>query len=125
MRLAKRIAFWLLVAAIVAFSLLPFLYAVVTSLRAGSELFTIAYWPSRPTLWFYAAVFTQQPFKPQHSELGHRRRSSGCAVPRARHGDGGLRFRSHRLPRAERAACGDPCGIDVPAGCTCFPACSS
>lgn len=62
MRLAKRIAFWLLVAAIAAFSLLPFLYAVVTSLRAGSELFTVAYWPSRPTLSNYAAVFTQQPF---------------------------------------------------------------
>jgi trehalose/maltose transport system permease protein len=62
MRLAKRIGFWLLVAAIAAFSLLPFLYAVVTSLRAGSELFTIAYWPARPTLSNYAAVFTQQPF---------------------------------------------------------------
>ncbi len=62
MRMAKQIGFWLLVAAIAAFSLLPFLYAVVTSLRPGSDLFTVAYWPDRPTLSNYAAVFTGQPF---------------------------------------------------------------
>ena len=62
MRLVKCIGFWLLVAAIAAFSLLPFLYAVVTSLRPGSDLFTVAYWPDRLTLANYAAVFTQQPF---------------------------------------------------------------
>ena len=62
MRVAKQIGFWLLVAAIAAFSLLPFLYAVVTSLRPGSDLFTVAYWPDRPTLSNYAAVFTGQPF---------------------------------------------------------------
>lgn len=62
MKLAKHVGFWLLVAAIAAFSLLPFLYAVVTSLRPGADLFTVAYWPDRPTLANYAAVFTGQPF---------------------------------------------------------------
>lgn len=62
MRAVRAIGFWLLVAAIAAFSLLPFLYAVVTSLRPGSELFTVAYWPWHPTLANYAAVFREQPF---------------------------------------------------------------
>ena len=61
-RIAGRIGFWLLVAAIAAFSLGPFLYAVVTSLRPGADLFTVAYWPGRPTLANYAAVFSEQPF---------------------------------------------------------------
>ncbi len=62
MRAARCIGFWLLVAAIAAFSLLPLLYALVTSLRPGSELFTVAYWPAPATLANYAAVFTGQPF---------------------------------------------------------------
>lgn len=62
MMAAKGIAFWLLVAAIAAFSLLPLYYALVTSLRPGSELFTVAYWPAPVTLANYAAVFTKQPF---------------------------------------------------------------
>lgn len=62
MRTMRAIAFWLLVAAIAAFSLLPFLYALVTSLRPGSELFTIAYWPEHLTFANYAAVFREQPF---------------------------------------------------------------
>jgi trehalose/maltose transport system permease protein len=62
MRAAGRVGFWLLVAAIAAFSLLPLLYALVTSLRPGSELFTVAYWPAQATLANYAAVFAGQPF---------------------------------------------------------------
>jgi trehalose/maltose transport system permease protein len=62
MRVARGVGFWLLVAAIAAFSLLPLLYALVTSLRPGSELFTVAYWPAQATLANYAAVFAGQPF---------------------------------------------------------------
>lgn len=62
MKTARGIGFWLLVVAIAAFSLLPFLYAVMTSLRPGAELFTVAYWPDRPTLANYIAVFSEQPF---------------------------------------------------------------
>lgn len=62
MKSLRTIGFWMLVAVIAAFSLLPFLYALITSLRAGSELFTVAYWPERPTLANYVAVFSEQPF---------------------------------------------------------------
>ena len=37
MRAAKSIGFWLLVAAIAAFSLLPLLYALVTSRNCGTS----------------------------------------------------------------------------------------
>ncbi len=57
-----KAAFALLVAAIVAFSLFPFYYAVVTSLRPGGDLFRVAYWPSPLDASSYAAVFKGQPF---------------------------------------------------------------
>ncbi len=61
-RLLPRIGFWLLVAAIAAWALFPFYYAVVSSLRSGSELFTVAYWPERLDLSNYVGVFERQPF---------------------------------------------------------------
>ncbi len=62
MRMLQRSGFWLLVAVIALFSLFPFYYAVISSLRSGSELFTVAYWPTRPSLTNYVAVFQRQPF---------------------------------------------------------------
>ncbi|HVL70639.1 MAG TPA: carbohydrate ABC transporter permease [Beijerinckiaceae bacterium] len=61
-RLLPRIGFWLLVAAIAGWALFPFYYAVVSSLRSGSELFTVAYWPERLDLSNYVGVFERQPF---------------------------------------------------------------
>ena len=61
-RLLPRIGFWLLVAAIAGWALFPFYYAVVSSLRTGSELFTVAYWPERLDLSNYVGVFERQPF---------------------------------------------------------------
>jgi trehalose/maltose transport system permease protein len=60
--IAGRFGFWLLVAAVALFSLFPFYYAIVTSFRSGTDLFTVAYWPSGFDLSNYAAVFERQPF---------------------------------------------------------------
>ncbi|WP_026379475.1 carbohydrate ABC transporter permease [Afifella pfennigii] len=57
-----RIGFWLLIAAITVFALFPFYYAVISSFRAGSDLFTVAYWPEAFDPSNYAAVFQRQPF---------------------------------------------------------------
>lgn len=59
---AARIGFWLLVALMVAWSVFPFYYAIVTSLKPGSELFRVDYWV-RDWHWdHYAAVFREQAF---------------------------------------------------------------
>ena len=62
MRILRRIGFWLLVLAIALFALFPFYYAVLSSFRSGTELFSVAYWPSRFDLGNYFAVFQRQPF---------------------------------------------------------------
>ncbi|KAB0265707.1 carbohydrate ABC transporter permease [Microvirga brassicacearum] len=62
MKLLSRIGFWLLVLVIALFALFPFYYAVLSSLRSGSELFSVAYWPERLDGSNYIAVFQRQPF---------------------------------------------------------------
>jgi len=62
MRFLARIGFWLLVLALALFALFPLYYAVVSSLRSGADLFTIAYRPERLDFSNYVAVFRQQPF---------------------------------------------------------------
>jgi trehalose/maltose transport system permease protein len=57
-----RLGFWLLIGAIVLFSVFPFYYAVLTSFRSGTDLFRIAYVPSGFDLSNYVAVFERQPF---------------------------------------------------------------
>ena len=61
-RLLGRMAFWLLVAAIVAISLFPFYYALISSLRPGSSLYEIRYVPSEVSFANYVSVFREQPF---------------------------------------------------------------
>ena len=59
--LPSKLGFMLLILAIAVFAVFPFYYAIVSSLKAPSELFTVSYWP---TLNFsnYGAVFAEQPF---------------------------------------------------------------
>ena len=56
-----RIGFFALILVIAVFAVFPFYYAIVSSLKAPSELFTVSYWP---TLNFtnYINVFAEQPF---------------------------------------------------------------
>ena len=62
MALLTRVGFWFLVSAIALFALFPFYYAVLSSLRSGTELFTVAYFPERIDVSNYIAVFQRQPF---------------------------------------------------------------
>jgi len=61
-RTAGRVAFGILVLGIVVYAVFPFYWAIVTSLKAGSALFTVEAWPSHPSLENYVAIFSQQPF---------------------------------------------------------------
>jgi trehalose/maltose transport system permease protein len=57
-----RLAFYLLVAAIIFYAVFPFYWAVVSSLKTGSSLFEVEFWPSQPTIENYVALFQEQPF---------------------------------------------------------------
>ena len=61
-RLLGRILFGLLVAAIGIYTIFPFYWAVVSSLKAGSALFTVEFVPDELHWENYAAVFRDQPF---------------------------------------------------------------
>jgi trehalose/maltose transport system permease protein len=62
MRIVKRAAFYLLVTVIVVIAVFPFYYAVITSLKSGTALFQIDYWPRTFTIKNYTTVFTQGTF---------------------------------------------------------------
>jgi ABC-type sugar transport system, permease component len=57
-----KIIFGLIVAVIVTASLFPFYYAVVSSFKGGSDLFTVEYWPSNFSLENYREVLTVGSF---------------------------------------------------------------
>ncbi|HKK13534.1 MAG TPA: carbohydrate ABC transporter permease [Gammaproteobacteria bacterium] len=61
-RVAARTGFYLLVGVIVFYTVFPFYWAVVSSLKTGSALFNVNLIPARPAWGNYVAVFTQQPF---------------------------------------------------------------
>ncbi|MBP2315687.1 carbohydrate ABC transporter permease [Azospirillum soli] len=61
-RIAGRAGLALLVLSIVAYTVFPFYWAIVTSLKAGSALFTVEAWPTHPSLENYEAIFRQQSF---------------------------------------------------------------
>src|SRR3954449_12150626 len=62
MWIVKRTAFYLLVLVIVVIAVFPFYYAVITSLKSGTALFRIDYWPTSFSLNNYIAVFTTGTF---------------------------------------------------------------
>jgi trehalose/maltose transport system permease protein len=61
-RIAKRTAFFLLVAAIAVYAVFPFYWAIVSSLRSGQALYSTALIPDQVSIANYVAVFTDQPF---------------------------------------------------------------
>src|SRR3546814_4065401 len=61
-RTVARLGFYLLVAAILIYTVLPFYWAIVSSLKGGIALFEPSLVPWQPTLDNYAAVFRGQPF---------------------------------------------------------------
>ena len=60
--LIKNIAFYALVLAIVVFSVFPFYYAIVTSFKTGTALFTVDYFPKNFDLGNYINVLSQRTF---------------------------------------------------------------
>ena len=61
-RLLGLTGFYLLVAVIILYAVFPFYYAIVTSLKAGSELFSVNYFPMTWNWDNYVSVFREQPF---------------------------------------------------------------
>ena len=60
--LLRRGGFAVLVIAIVLYAVFPFYYAILSSLKSGSELFAVNYFPFRWDFGNYASVFRGQPF---------------------------------------------------------------
>jgi trehalose/maltose transport system permease protein len=61
-RFLGKAAFYVHLAIIVFYTVFPFYWAIVSSLKAGSELFKVEFWPSSPAWDNYVAVFREQPF---------------------------------------------------------------
>jgi trehalose/maltose transport system permease protein len=61
-RLSGRIALYLLVAIIVLYTVFPFYWAVVSSLKTGQALFGTELWPRDPAWENYLALFREQRF---------------------------------------------------------------
>ena len=57
-----RALFYLLVAAIIVYTVFPFYWAIVSSLKAGSTLFEVDFIPTDPQWDNYVSVFREQPF---------------------------------------------------------------
>lgn len=60
--MVRRCGFLLLIGAIILYAVFPFYWAIVSSLKTGSALFSVEIWPSDPTLENYVALFQEQPF---------------------------------------------------------------
>ena len=60
--LLRGAAFYLLVAVIVVVSIFPFYYAILTSLKSGTSLFTVNYWPRQFDLSNYVSVLQSGTF---------------------------------------------------------------
>jgi len=58
----RRLAFGLVCVALAVFLLFPFYYAVVTSLKSGSAIFRVDYWPTQADLTSYVRIWREQPF---------------------------------------------------------------
>ena len=63
-KLLGKVGLYALVALISLFCLFPFYFAIVTSLKSGTELFSTTLWPAAPSLKNYISLFTiaEQPF---------------------------------------------------------------
>lgn len=60
--LAARLGYVAASAVFLAFALFPFAYALSTSFKRGTALFSTDLWPSAPTLENYVSLFRSEPF---------------------------------------------------------------
>lgn len=61
-KLVREVSFYALVTIIVVISIFPFYYAILTSFKSGTALFTIDYFPKDFSLQNYAHVLTEGSF---------------------------------------------------------------
>ncbi len=61
-KLTKSVLFYALVIFIVVVSVFPFYYAILTSLKSGTDLFRVTYWPTSFSLDNFRQVFSQGAF---------------------------------------------------------------
>ena len=61
-KLAKRVGFYALIAVVMVYAIFPFYYAVITSLKPSSELFTVSYWLDSVDFSNYVAIFSEGSF---------------------------------------------------------------
>jgi len=61
-RIIGTTLFYLLVVFIVVYTVFPFYWAIVSSLKEGSALYTVEFFPKNPKWGNYAAIFKEQPF---------------------------------------------------------------
>ncbi len=61
-RALGRAGFYLLIAAIIFYAVFPFYWAIVSSLKSGSGIFSVEFWPRNASLANYTALFAEQPF---------------------------------------------------------------
>jgi len=61
-KITNRVGFYVLLAVIIIYTVFPFYWAIVSSLKTGSELFEVEFLPPDPAWGNYAAVFAEQPF---------------------------------------------------------------
>ncbi|MEP6190976.1 MAG: carbohydrate ABC transporter permease [Marinobacter sp.] len=61
-KLLAKVAFLILLAAILIFTVFPFYYAILTSFESGSDLFTVEYWFSSFDLAYYKSVLGEASF---------------------------------------------------------------
>jgi trehalose/maltose transport system permease protein len=59
---AKKVGLYVLVVAIVVYAVFPFYYAILSSLKSGSELFSVDYFPVKWNFGNYVGVFRDNPF---------------------------------------------------------------
>jgi trehalose/maltose transport system permease protein len=61
-RLLGRTGFGLLIAVILVYTLFPFAWAIVSSLKTGPALYSFSPWPEDPAWGNYVTIFQEQPF---------------------------------------------------------------
>jgi trehalose/maltose transport system permease protein len=57
-----RVGFHLLIAGIIFYAVFPFYWAVISSLKSGSAIFNVEFFPADPSFENYRALFAEQPF---------------------------------------------------------------
>ncbi|QPB23499.1 carbohydrate ABC transporter permease [Rhizobium sp. 007] len=62
LQITKNTVFYLLVAVIVLLAVFPFYYAILTSLKTGTALFEVNYWPRSISFGNYTSVMNQGGF---------------------------------------------------------------